>query len=154
MVAERISEESRAGNCECETPRTTPSPSRPVLTPQQVPVAGDLRNGELPICVNSGGILVVVHRDFEDSVGVYNLPITAVWALCFVANVFIDSCAICFGDYLDSYAAFAAPCSNSPNHKSRPPKTSCRNPNMGINPNIGTTCYGKDGVIQNKRLRL
>ena len=60
-----------------------------------------------------GGSFVVVHRDGEDSVGVYNLPITAVWALCFVANVFIHSCAICFGDYLDSYAAFAAPCSKS-----------------------------------------
>jgi hypothetical protein len=95
-----------------------------------------------------GGSFVVVHRDGEDSVGVYNLPITAVWALCFVANVFIHSCAICFGDYLDSYAAFAAPCSNSLNHKSGPPKTSCGDPNMGINPNIGTTCYRKEGVTK------
>src|SRR5262249_45813138 len=25
-------------------------------------------------------------------------------------------------------------------------------PNMGINPRIGTTCYGKEGVIENERL--
>ena len=54
--------------------------------------------------------------------GVYNLLITAVWALCFVTNVFIDSCAICFGDYLDSYAAFAVPCSKSLNHRFRSPR--------------------------------
>jgi hypothetical protein len=53
-------------------------------------------------------------------VSVDNLLITAVRALCFMANVFIDSCAICFGDYLDSYAAFAEPRSNSINHKSKP----------------------------------
>lgn len=57
--------------------------------------------------------------------GVYNLLITAVWALCFVTNVFIDSCAICFGDYLDCYAAFAVPCSNSLNRRFRSPQTSC-----------------------------
>jgi hypothetical protein len=51
-------------------------------------------------------------------VGVYNLPITAVWALGFAANIFIDSFAIGFGDYLDIYAAFATPCSDSLNHKS------------------------------------
>ena len=55
--------------------------------------------------------------------GVYNLPIAAVWALYFLANGFIDSCAICFGDDLDIDAAFAAPCGNSLNHKSGPPKT-------------------------------
>jgi hypothetical protein len=100
-------------------------------------------------CVNSGVSFVDVHRDLEDSVGVYHLPITAVWALCFVANVFIiDSCAICFGDDFDSYAAFAAPCSKSLNHKSGPPKQVAVNPNMGINPNIGTTCYGKEGVTK------
>jgi hypothetical protein len=81
-------------------------------------------------------------------VGVYNLPITAVWALCLVANVFIDSCAICFGDDLDSYAAFAAPCSKSLDHNLGLLRQVAVNPNMGINPNIGTTCYGKEGATK------
>jgi len=63
---------------------------------------------------------LVIHRDFENSVSVNNLLITAVWALCFVADIFVDSYAICFGDYLDCYAAFAAPCSNTLNHRLRP----------------------------------
>ena len=75
------------------------------------------------------GGFVVVHRHTDDSVGVYNLLITAVRALCFAANIFIDSCVICFGDYLDSYPAFATPCSSSLNHKSglikRKPNASC-----------------------------
>ena len=100
------------------------------------------------IALIHGGSFVDLHRDSEDSVGVYNLLITAVWALCFVTKVFIYSCAICFGDHLDSYAAFAGPCSNSLNHKFGPPKTSCGDPNMGINPNIGTTCYRKEGVTK------
>ena len=80
--------------------------------------------------------------------GVYNLPITAVWALCFVVNVFIHSCAICFGDYLDSYAAFAAPSSNSLNHKSGLLRQVAVIQTMGINPNIETMCYGKEGVTK------
>ena len=54
-----------------------------------------------------------------------NLFIAAVRALCHVANVFIDSCAICFRDYLHRYATFAAPCSNSANHTLAPTNTSC-----------------------------
>jgi len=81
-------------------------------------------------------------------VGVYNLPITAVWALCFVANVFTDSCAICFGDDLDIYAAFAAPCSKSLNHDLGLLRQVTVNPNVGINPNIGTTCFDKKGVTK------
>ena len=104
-----------------------------VLNPVRLLDVFSIRRSASPLFyVNSGGSFAVVHRDGEDSVGVDNLPITAAWALCFVANVFIHSCAICFGDYLDSYAAFAAPCSNSLNHKSGPPKTSCRNPNMEL----------------------
>jgi hypothetical protein len=68
----------------------------------------------------SRGGFVVVHRDTDDSVGVYNLLIAAVWALCFVANIFIDSCDICFGDDLDSYATFAPPCRYSLNHSGKP----------------------------------
>ena len=34
--------------------------------------------------------LVVIHRDFENSVGVYRLGISAVWAFCFV-TIFNDS---------------------------------------------------------------
>ena len=65
--------------------------------------------------------MIVIHRYFENPVSVYNLLITAAWAISFVANVFIDACAICFGGYLDSYAAFAAPCSNFLNHRLGPP---------------------------------
>jgi hypothetical protein len=58
----------------------------------------------------------VVHRDFENSVRINNLRITAVWALCFVANVFSDSCTICLDDYPHGYTTFAAPGRNPLHH--------------------------------------
>src|SRR5678815_4118030 len=66
----------------------------------------------------------VVHRHCENSMCIDDLFIATIGALCHVSNVFIDSCAICFRDYLHRYATFAAPCSNSANHTLAPTNTS------------------------------